>query len=103
MRRQALDTPPVCNTHAWQKGQGGGGEGGVNSAFTVIFFSTGVKNWFEVARVSNYRGLERSGAKLQSKREANPRESTIRPSYREVRDTEGSKNRESIVDRCKNG
>ena len=33
--------------------------------FSGKFFPTGVDNWFEFSRVSNNRGFEKSGVKLQ--------------------------------------
>ena len=60
-------------------------------------FPKRVENWFEFAGVSNNRGFEKSGVKLQCKSEANPRETTTGSSYREVRETEDSRNRDSTV------
>ena len=37
-----------------------------------LIFPTGVENWFEFAGVSNNRGFEKSGVKLQCQSEANP-------------------------------
>ena len=73
---------------------------GSASLMEVIFpgiFLTGVENWFEFAGVSNNRGFEKLGVKLQYQSEANPRETTTGSSYREVRETEGSRNRDSTV------
>ena len=63
-------------------------------------FPTGVENWFEFAGVSNNRGFQKSGVKLnysvtvkqiQGKRRTGS-------SYREVRETEGnSRNRYSTI------
>ena len=64
----------------------------------VIFpgsFPTEVENWFKFDGVSNNRGFEKSGVKLQCYSEANPRETTTGSSLREVRETKGSKNRDS--------
>ena len=58
---------------------------------------TGVENWFEFAGVSNNRGFEKLGVKLQCSAQANLRDTTTGSSYREVRETEGSKNRDSTV------
>ena len=58
---------------------------------------TGVENWFEFAGVSNNRGFEKLGVKLQCQGQANPREMTTGSSYREVRKTEGLRNRDSTV------
>ena len=41
--------------------------------------------------------LEKSGVKLYSLSEANPRETRIGSNYREVRETEGSRTRDSTV------
>ena len=62
-----------------------------------LIFPTGVENWFEFAGVSSNRGFEKSRLKLQCSSEANPRETTTGSSYREVRETEGSRNRDSTV------
>ena len=55
------------------------------------------KNWFELSGVSRNRGFEKSGVKLQSSSEVNPRETRFGSRYREVRETEGSRNRDSTV------
>ena len=43
------------------------------------------------------RGFEKSGVKLYSLSETNPRETRFGSKYREVRETEGSRNRDSTV------
>ena len=55
------------------------------------------QNWFELSGVSRIRGFEKSGVKLKSLSEANPRETRIGSKYREVQETEGSRNRDSTV------
>ena len=60
-------------------------------------FPMGVENWFKFEGVLNNRGFEKSGVKVQCYREANPRETTTGSSYREVRETKGSRNRDSTV------
>ena len=55
------------------------------------------QNWFELSGVSRNRGFEKSGVKLQSLSEANSRETRFGWRYREVRETEGSRNRDSTV------
>ena len=46
---------------------------------------------------SRNRGFEKSGVKLWSLSEANPRETRFDSRYREVRETEGSRHRDSTV------
>ena len=59
--------------------------------------SHGSHNWFELSGVSRNRGFEKSGVILYSLSEANPRETRFGSRYREVRETEGSRNRDSTV------
>ena len=61
-----------------------------------VNLSHGSQNQFELSGVSRNRGFEKSGMKLQSF-EANPRETRFGSRYREVRETEGSRNRDSTV------
>ena len=44
--------------------------------------------------------FEKSGVELQSLSEENPRETKFGSRYREVRETDGSRNRDSTVDYC---
>ena len=62
-----------------------------------VNLSHGSQNWFELSGVSRNRGFEKSGVKLQSLSEANPRETRFGSRYREVRETEGSGNWDSTV------
>ena len=55
------------------------------------------KNWFELSGVSRNRGFEKSGVKLESSSEVNPRETRFGSRYREIRETEGSRNQDSTV------
>ena len=55
------------------------------------------QNWFELSGVSRIRGFEKPGVKLQDLSEANPGETRIGSKYREVRETEGSRNRDYTV------
>ena len=59
--------------------------------------SHGSQNWFELSGVSRNRGFEKSGVKFYSLSEANPRETRFGSRYREVRETEGSRNQDSTV------
>ena len=68
---------------------------------TRVNFSHGRQNWFELSEVSRNRGLEKSGVKLQTLSKANPRETRFGSKYREVRETEGSRNRDSTVFFCR--
>ena len=61
----------------------------MDSSYRGLIFPIGVKNWFEFTGVSNKRGFEKSGEKLQC---WNERETTIGTSYREARETDGSRN-----------
>ena len=65
---------------------------------STVNLTHGSQNWFEVAGVPRNRGFQKSGVKLQSLSEANPRETRFGSRYREVRETEGSRNRDSTVD-----
>ena len=56
-----------------------------------------VRNWFELLGVSRNRKFEKLGMKLQSLSEANPRETRFGLRYREVQETEGSRNRDSTL------
>ena len=49
--------------------------------------------------VSNNPGFEKSGVKVhvQCKREANPREMAIGSSFREIQETEGSRNQDCTI------
>ena len=62
-----------------------------------VNLSHGKKNWFELSGVSRNRGFEKSGVKLKSSSEVNPRETRFGSRYREVGETEGSRNRDSTV------
>ena len=62
-----------------------------------VNLSQGSKSWFELSGVSRNRGFEKLGVKLESLSEANPRETRFGSTYREVRETEGSRNRDSTV------
>ena len=68
---------------------------------TRVNLSHGRQNWFELSGVSRNRGLEKSGVKLQTLSKANPRETRFGSKYREVRETEGSRNRDSAVCFCR--
>ena len=59
--------------------------------------SHGSQNWFELSGVSRNRGFEKSVVKLQILSEANPRETRFGSRDREVRESEGSRNRDSTV------
>ena len=61
-----------------------------------VNLSHGSQNWFELSRVSRNRGFEKSGVKLKSLSETNPRETRFGSRYREVRETEGSRNRDPL-------
>ena len=59
--------------------------------------SHGSQNWFELSGVSRNRGFEKSGVKLKSFSEANSMEKRLGSRYGEVRETEGSRSRDSTV------
>ena len=62
-----------------------------------VNLSHGSQNWFELSGFSRNRGFEKSWVKLQSLSEASPRETRFGSKYREFRETEGSRNRDSTV------
>ena len=62
-----------------------------------VNLSHGSQNWFELSGVSRNREFEKSGMKLYSLSEANPGETRFGSRYRKVRETEGSRNRDSTA------
>ena len=62
-----------------------------------VNLSHGSQNCFELSGVSRNREFQKSGMKLKSLSGANPREKRFSSRYREVWETEGSRNRDSTV------
>ena len=59
--------------------------------------SHGSQNWLELWGVSRNHGFEKSEVKLKSLSRANSMETRFGSRYREARETEGSRNRDSTV------